>query len=79
MPSITGIECVLISPWDTLAGTYAGLHLSTILPGGHAHELVGPCYLTGHPFGNLEINGEIDFPDLPGFGIEDRFSSIIEG
>jgi L-alanine-DL-glutamate epimerase-like enolase superfamily enzyme len=74
-----GLHCVLISPWDTLAGTYAGLHLSTILPGDHAQELVGPYYLTDDPFGNLDIRGQISIPQTAGLGVEDCFDSIAEG
>lgn len=74
-----GLHCVLISPWDTLVGTYAGLHLSTILPGDHAHELVDPYYLTNDPFGSMEVKGEVSIPEAAGLGMEDFFDSIVEG
>ncbi|MEH7482309.1 dipeptide epimerase [Neobacillus drentensis] len=74
-----GLQCVLISPLDTLLGTNASLHLSTILPGNHSHEMVGPYYLKNDPFGALEVKGVMDIPNGIGFGIEDIFDGIVEG
>lgn len=74
-----GLQCVLISPWDTLLGTHASLHLSTILPGSYSHEMVGPYYLKDDPFGNLDVKGEMEIPNGIGFGIEDIFEEINEG
>ncbi|PLR77035.1 hypothetical protein CU633_12515 [Bacillus sp. V3-13] len=74
-----GLQCVLISPWDTLLGTQASLHLSTILPGTHSHEIVGPYYLKDDPFGKIQVKGDMDIPDSIGFGIEDIFEELTEG
>jgi L-Ala-D/L-Glu epimerase len=73
-----GLQCVLISPWDTLLGTFASLHLSTILPGNHSHEMVGPYYLKDDPFGVVEINGVMDIPNGIGLGMKDIFDEIVE-
>ncbi|KIL48484.1 mandelate racemase/muconate lactonizing enzyme family protein [Jeotgalibacillus soli] len=73
-----GLQCVLISPWDTLLATNASLHLSTILPGNFSHEMVGPYYLKDDPFGELVVKGEMEIPDGSGFGIQDIFDDITE-
>ncbi|RFU65051.1 mandelate racemase/muconate lactonizing enzyme family protein [Peribacillus glennii] len=73
-----GLQCVLISPFDTLLGTYASLHLSTILPGSHSQEMVGPYYLKEDPFGKMDVKGEMDIPNGIGFGVEDIFDGLTE-
>ncbi|MDQ1005501.1 L-alanine-DL-glutamate epimerase-like enolase superfamily enzyme [Neobacillus niacini] len=73
-----GLQCVLISPWDTLLGTFASLHLSTILPGNYSHEMVGPYYLKDDPFGVVDIKGVMEIPNGIGLGMEDIFDEIVE-
>ncbi|WP_186725661.1 mandelate racemase/muconate lactonizing enzyme family protein [Planomicrobium sp. CPCC 101110] len=72
----SGIDCVLISPWDTQLGTHAGGHISMLFSGGYAQELVGPHYITSDPFGSSANRSVYEPNDLPGFGVKDSFDSI---
>jgi L-alanine-DL-glutamate epimerase-like enolase superfamily enzyme len=66
-----GIECVLISPWETQIGVSAGVHL--ILSGSnfnHPHE-IGTNELADDPArGLVEDQGTISPPVGPGLGVE---------
>jgi L-Ala-D/L-Glu epimerase len=73
-----GKECVVISPWDTLLGTSACLHFSTILSKRYSHEFVGLYDITNDPF-NPTNRDHLEILDTPGFGINDCFFSIVEG
>ncbi|GGE45107.1 hydrophobic dipeptide epimerase [Pullulanibacillus camelliae] len=72
-----GIECVLISPWDTLLGTYANLHLSMVLSGNRAHEMVGPFYISHDPFGDVNWRGNAGLSKTcNGIGITTAFDQL---
>lgn len=65
-----GIECVVISPWETQIGVSAGVHL--VLSGSnfnHPHE-IGTKELADDPVrGLVEDDGLIQFPSGPGLGV----------
>lgn len=65
-----GIECVIISPWETQIGVSAAVHLA--LSGSnfnHPHE-IAPGALKGDPFhGLVEEHGNYHPPKGPGLGI----------
>ncbi|WP_209123474.1 mandelate racemase/muconate lactonizing enzyme family protein [Alkalihalobacillus sp. BA299] len=69
MADAAGIDCVVISPWDSWLGTYANLHFATLLTERYAHELVGPFYLTDDPFGTIPNKVSISINEGSGFGI----------
>ncbi len=71
-----GIDCIVISPFETQIGAAAGLHLALCLPiGHHAHELT--VFATQPHMARTGIRQEGDalFPaPVPGHGVE----SIVE-
>ncbi|MDN7246157.1 mandelate racemase/muconate lactonizing enzyme family protein [Planococcus shenhongbingii] len=73
-----GIDCVLISPWDTQLGTHAGGHLSMVFSNKYAQELVGPHYLTDDPFASDVKKTSYKPTNLPGFGVPDTFTHLME-
>ncbi|MFX1332632.1 MAG: mandelate racemase/muconate lactonizing enzyme family protein [Promethearchaeota archaeon] len=66
-----GIECVVISPWETQIGVSAAVHL--VLSGSnfnHPHE-IGTQELADDPMqGLIEDQGTILRPDGPGLGVD---------
>jgi L-alanine-DL-glutamate epimerase-like enolase superfamily enzyme len=66
-----GIECVVISPWETQIGVSAAVHL--VLSGtnfNHPHE-IGTNELADDPVrGLVEDQGLISLPTGPGLGVE---------
>jgi L-alanine-DL-glutamate epimerase-like enolase superfamily enzyme len=65
-----GIECVVISPWETQIGVSAAVHLAISSSNfNHPHE-IAPGALKGDPFkGLLEENGIYQQPTGAGLGI----------
>lgn len=66
-----GLQCVTVSPLETVLGTAAGAHWATALANGEPdHELVGPLYLQEDPFTGVEIVGNaIELGENPGLGV----------
>jgi L-alanine-DL-glutamate epimerase-like enolase superfamily enzyme len=66
-----GLQCVTVSPLETVLGTAAGVHWASALSNGEPdHELVGPLYLQEDPFAGVEIAGNAIEPgESPGLGV----------
>lgn len=71
-----GIDCIVISPFETQIGSAAGLHLALSLPiGHHAHELTVFATQPEMAQTGIRLEGDTLFPaPRPGHGVE----SIVE-
>jgi L-alanine-DL-glutamate epimerase-like enolase superfamily enzyme len=67
-----GIDCVVISTFETQIGAAAGLHLALTLPiGHHAHELTVFVTQSGMARTGIRLEGDALFPAAaPGHGVE---------
>lgn len=69
-----GIDCVLISPWETQIGQAAGVHLALASPSFNGPHDLGTKELKDDPtYGLKEINGVIHLPKGPGLGVHYTF------
>lgn len=67
-----GIDCVIISPFETQIGAAAGLHLAMALPyGRHAHELTVFATQPEMARTGIRLNGDMLIPaEAPGHGVD---------
>lgn len=65
------VPCVVISPFDSLLGAAANLHLAASLPGPLLPQGLGTSVVaSGDPLGTLEfVDGFIEVPAGPGLGV----------
>lgn len=71
-----GIECVLITPWETQIGIAAGIHLVLASPNAnHSHELMTGDLKDDPTYGLQEERGIIQPPTGPGLGVTYEFQS----
>jgi L-alanine-DL-glutamate epimerase-like enolase superfamily enzyme len=69
-----GIDCILISPWETQIGQAAGVHLVLALPSFYGPHDLGTKELKDDPTKGLEeTNGVIKRPKGPGLGVHYTF------
>ncbi|MGQ0568604.1 MAG: mandelate racemase/muconate lactonizing enzyme family protein, partial [Armatimonadota bacterium] len=67
-----GIDCVVISPFETQIGAAAGLHMALSLPlGRHAHELTVFASQPGMASTGIRLDGDQLIPAAaPGLGVD---------
>lgn len=67
-----GIDCVVISPFETQVGAAAGLHMALALPiGRHAHELTVFATQPEMARTGIRLHGDTLVPaDAPGHGVD---------